>query len=204
MVGGDGIAQDRQRLCLDDVHHRRGRHAHPFKIWRIGDIGRPCAPCIGVRTFDLDLLPMRIAFIDRGIARGEHRTVDVCGHDIMHLLVGGPDVAQIHVRTVGRLPNRRRGEVFGHGALERISDHQRRRGQEVCAHIGRHAAFKVAVARNDRGSDNVMAVNRRRNRLGQWSRIADAGGAAIADQVKADRIQIRRQARTIEIIGYNL
>ena len=191
MVGGNRVTQNRQRPCLDDVHHRRWRHAHPLKIGGICDISRPSAPLIGVRTFDLYLLPMRVAFIDLCIARGEHRTVDVCGHDIMHFLIGGPDIAQIYIAAVRCLTNGRRSEVFGHCALKRVGDNQGRRRQEVGAHIGRHAAFKVAVARNDGGRNNIMAINRSRNRFRQWTGVTDAGCAAIADQVKTNRVQIR-------------
>src|SRR3546814_12434132 len=50
-----------------------------------------------------------------------------------------------------------------------------------------HTAFEVAVARQHGGGDDIVAVDRLRNRRRERPRIADAGGAAIADEIIADR-----------------
>src|SRR3546814_14918809 len=74
VVGGYAVAQDRERLGGDDVGDRRRGHLHPLEIGRVGDIGRPGAPLIGVAALDLDLLPMLVALVDMGVARLEHLT----------------------------------------------------------------------------------------------------------------------------------
>ena len=89
-------------------------------------------------------------------------------------------------------------------AHQRISDDQRRRGEVVGAAVGRHAAFEIAVARQHRRHDEVMLGDRRRQRRGERARIADAGGAAIADEVEADRVEVFGQAGAVEIVGDDL
>src|SRR3546814_1367299 len=42
------------------------------------------------------------------------------------------------------------------------------------------------------------------NRRGERPRITDAGGAAIADEVEPDRVEMRLQARLDQIVGHHL
>ena len=86
------------------------------------------------------------------------------------------------------------GEVDVERAGQRIGDHQRRRGEIVGPHVRVHAAFEIAVARQHRGGDQIVLVDRLGNRLRQRAGIADAGGAAIADEVEAERVEIILQA----------
>ena len=72
----------------------------------------------------------------------------------------------------------------------RVGDDQRRRGEVVRAHVGVHPALEVAVARQHRGRDQVALLHRLRDLLGQRPGVADAGGAAVADQVEAERVEI--------------
>jgi hypothetical protein len=81
-------------------------------------------------------------------------------------LVGRPDVLEEHVLAVLALADRGGGEVFDHRALQRVGDDQRRRGEEVRAHVGRDAAFEVAVAREHRGGDEAVFVDRLADRFG--------------------------------------
>ena len=204
MVGGDGIAEDRQRLGLDNVRDRRRGHAQPLEIGWIGDIGRSRAPLIGVRSGNVDRLPMRVALIDIGIARLEHRPVDRARDGGRDLVVGRPDVLEIHVVTRRADADRRGQEILDHRALERIGDHQRRRREEVGAHVRRHAPFEIAVARNHGGGDQPIFIDRSADRGRQRPRIADAGGAAIAHQIETDGVQMRLQPRLFQIIGHDL
>src|SRR5690606_34763335 len=53
---------------------------------------------------------------------------------------------------------------------------------------------EVAIAREDGRNDEVALVDRARDVLGQRTRVADAGRAAVADEVKAELLEIRHQA----------
>src|SRR3546814_18168933 len=54
-------------------------------------------------------------------------------------------------------------------------------------------------ARQYGGGDNIIAVDRRRNRRRERPRIADAGGAAATDEIIADRVEMVLQTRLGEI-----
>ena len=77
---------------------------------------------------------------------------------------------------------------------QRVGDHQRRRGEVVGQGQRVDAAFEVAVAAQHRGRDQIALLDRRADRLRQRPAVADAGRAAVADQVEAQRLQRRQQA----------
>jgi hypothetical protein len=55
---------------------------------------------------------------------------------------------------------------------------------------GIDAALEIAVARQHRGDHQIALLDRAGDRLGQRPGIADAGGAAIADEVEAELVEI--------------
>src|SRR5436853_602524 len=75
-------------------------------------------------------------------------------------------------------------------AGERIGHHQRRRGEIIRAHVGVDAALEVAVA-GEHGSGHKIGFV---DGLGDFRRegagVADTGGAAEADQVVAELVEV--------------
>ena len=186
------------------VERRRG-HGHALEIGRVLDVGGPGRPGIGVAAGDLDRPPAVVAVIDVGIAVAEHVGIDVRVDQRADLVVGRPDVLQD--RPASPLLAVPIGSVSmsdADRALERIGDDQRRRGEIIGAAVGRHAALEIAVARQHRADDQILVGDRLGDRLGQRARIADAGRAAIADEVEADGVQILAEARSVEIVGDHL
>ena len=92
-------------------------------------------------------------------------------------------------------------EIYAHGPRKRVGHNKRRRSQPIGAHLLVHAPFKVAVAGEHRGNHEIAFSNRARNMLGQRSGIADAGGAAVADKVKAERVEIGLQPGFFQVFG---
>src|SRR3546814_11566867 len=84
------------------------------------------------------------------------------------------------------------------------SSESRRRGKEIGAHVRRYATFEIAIAGKHSGRDNVITVDRLADRRCQWAAVADAGGAAIADQIEADSIQMLLQASFGKVVGHQL
>ena len=80
-------------------------------------------------------------------------------------------------------------QVHIHGAGERIRHHERRRSEEVHLHFRMHAAFEVAIAGEHRGGDDIAGLDARGNFRLQRAGIADAGGAAVADDIEADGLE---------------
>jgi hypothetical protein len=96
------------------------------------------------------------------------------------------------------------GKVDVHVARQRIGHNQRRRGEVVGAHIGADPALEVAVARQDRGRDQVALGDGLGNLRLERAGVADAGGAAIAHEVEADGVEIFLQIGGLEIGGHDL
>ena len=204
VIGRYRIPQNRQRFRIGDIRDRRRLHAHAFEVGRARYIGAGRVPAVGIRRLDIDRLPVLVALVDVGIAGDEHFAVDIGRAMLAHLFVGRPDVGQHHVIAVLILADRRVGDVFRHRSLEGVSDHERWAGKEVRAHVGRYAAFEIAVARKDGRRDDVVAVDRLGDRRSERARIADAGGAAITDEIEPERVEIGLQAALLEIVGDDL
>ena len=111
---------------------------------------------------------------------------------------------QEHRIAVPVVAERLGGQILGDRSGQRIGDDQRRRGQVVRLHVGRHAAFEIAVAGQHRGGDQSLVVDGLGDRRRQRTGIADAGGAAEADQVEADLVEFLLQTRLVEILGDHL
>src|SRR5690606_39297359 len=92
-------------------------------------------------------------------------------------------------------------EVDVHRPGQRVGHHQRRGGQVVHLDIGVDAAFEVAVTGQHRGDREVVVVDRLGDLLRQRTGVANAGGAAVADEVEAQLVQVRGQAGTLVVVG---
>ena len=124
--------------------------------------------------------------------------------EIGDLLRRRPDVAEMDRVAVLVVAERLVDEVDLQRAGERIGDHQRRRGEVVGAHVRIDAALEIAVAREHRRRDQVARADRRRDRFGQRAGIADAGGAAEADEVEAELVEIGLQPGLRQIFADHL
>ena len=96
------------------------------------------------------------------------------------------------------------GDVDLHRAGEGVRDDQRRGRQVVHLDVGVDPALEVAVAGEHRGDGQVVVVDRLGDLLRQRAGVADAGGAAVADEVEADLVEVRGQARLVEVVGDDL
>ena len=96
VVGGDRIAEDRQRPRPLNIARWHRVHGHACEIGRVLDVGRSCRPAIGLAALHLDLPPALVAAIDIGVAAAEHRRMDVRVDEGADLLVRRPDVLEVH------------------------------------------------------------------------------------------------------------
>ena len=87
------------------------------------------------------------------------------------------------------LAERLADDVDVHGAGERVGDAQRRRGEVVHLHVGVDAPLEVAVAGEHRDNGEVGVADDLRDLLGQGPGVADAGGAAVADEVESELLE---------------
>ena len=115
-----------------------------------------------------------------------------------------PDVLEEDLLALLVEAERLLDEIGIHRARERIGDDQRRRREVVRAHVGVDAAFEIAVAGQHRRGDQILVVDGLGNLRRQRSRIADAGGAAEANEIVAELVEVLLQARLVEILGDHL
>src|SRR3546814_2696656 len=78
---------------------------------------------------------------------------------------------------------------------------QRRRGEVVHAHVLMDAAFEVAIAGQHRRDAQLVVTNGLADRLVERARIADAGRAAVGDDVVAKVFEIFDQAGLLQVFG---
>ena len=102
------------------------------------------------------------------------------------------------------VPSASLGDVHLHGAREGVRDDQRRGGQVVHLDVGVDPALEVAVAGEHRGDGEVVVVDGLGDLLRQRAGVADAGGAAVADEVEADLVEVRGEPRLVEVVGDDL
>ncbi|MPL73108.1 hypothetical protein SDC9_18901 [bioreactor metagenome] len=205
VVGGDHVAEHREDAGRLHVRDHARFLGHAAEIGRVLDVGRLRRPVVGFPLGGLHALPVGVALEHVGVFRKEglagHASLDELGD----LGVGRPDVLEIDRLAVLRGGDRLARQVDVHVAGDRIGDHERRRGEEVRAHVGRDPAFEVAVAREHGRSDEVVVVDRLRDRrIAERARVADAGGAAEADDVEAERVKIVLQVRGLQVFLHDL
>ena len=177
---------------------------HALEVRRVLHVGRTVVPGVGEAALDRDLAPGRIALEHVGVLLLEHLLGDALADHRIDLAAGRPDVLEEDLLALLVEAERLLGDIDIHRAGDRIGDHQRRRGEIVGAHVGVDAAFEVAIAREHRGGDQIVLVDRLGDFLRQRTGIADAGGAAEADQVEAERVEILLQAGFLVVVGDHL
>ena len=95
-------------------------------------------------------------------------------------------------------------EVDVHLAGERVRHDERRRGEVVHLHLRVDAPLEVAVPREDGRDDEVGPLHGLGDRLGKRAGVADAGRAAVADEVEAERLEVGHEARVLEVVRDDL
>ena len=177
---------------------------HALEIGRVLYVGRAVAPLEGHAALDRDLAPVRLALEHVAVLLREQVLGDGLADDARDLAAGRPDVAQVHLLALVVGAERRAHQIDIHVAGERIGDNERRGSEVVRAHVRVHAALEVAVARKHRGRDDVVLVDRLGELFRQRPGVADAAGAAEADQIEADAVEILLQTGLVEILGDDL
>ena len=124
------------------------------------------------------------------------------GDDRPDLVGLRPDVGEEDRLSVGARPQRLGRQVDVDPAGQREGDDEGRGGQVARARERVDPALEVAVARQDRGDDQVVLLDRRGDRLVERPGVADAGRAAVAGQREPERLERRHQPGGLEIAGH--
>ena len=184
-----------QRLGLGGEIVEERRPAH---------VGRVLVPGEAVAGRDLERVPALVAVEHLAVALAEHVGLHGLLDRLGDLGLVGPDVLEVHRLAVLVLAQRLVVEIDVHRPGERVGHAQRRRGQVVHLHVGVDAPLEVAVARQHRDDRQVLRADDVGDLLGQRPAVADAGRAAVADEVEAELLEILGQAGPVQILGHDL
>ena len=121
----------------------------------------------------------------------------------MNFFLVGPDVFQVNGVAVLVIAKRVFEQIDVEITGKCVCNDERRRCEEIHTHERVNATFKVAVAGQDAGADDVAACHCIGNFRKQWSRVADAGRAAVTHRVETYGIQVVQQICFFEIVGNN-
>ena len=115
------------------------------------------------------------------------------------LRLARPQILEEHRLALAAAADRLARDVELDAAGEAEGDHERRRGQEGVVEQRVDAAREVAVAGEHRRRDHAPLLDGLGHHRHQRAGVADAGGAAEADDAEAERFQIGEQTAALEI-----
>ena len=204
VVGRHRVAELGQHARPGDVGDRGRLLGHPVEVRRLANIGRIGIPGEGVASRGVETLPPLVTGEDVGVVLLEEvarqgrldRRLDVLGC--------GPDVLEEDVVALLVLAERVGVEVEVHRPGQTVGDDQRRRREVVHLDVRVDPALEVAVARQHRGDGEVTLLHGGRDLLGQRARVADAGRAAVADEVVAELVEVGPQTCLLVVAGDDL
>ena len=205
VVGGDAVAEHGQHACALDVGHRLRLGGQALEERRPAHVGRVLVPGEAVAG---RAPPASSSARRRRTPRRSSCGTCPTGPRPRSSAATSAALGQMSFRNTGWpslvLAERVVVEVDVHRAGERVGDAQGGRGQVVHLHVGVDPALEVAVAREDRDDGEVLGVNDVRDLVGQRPAVADAGRAAVADEVKAELVEVLGQPGAVEVLGHDL
>ena len=201
VVGGDAVAQHGERAHAVQIAEGDGLQRHVFEIRRMLDVGGFFVPGVEIAFGDRQRAPVLVAGENVGIFLAEHFAGDGSAHGCFDFLGRGPDIAEIDGLAGFVVAERFVDDVEIHASGKRVGDDQRRRGEIIRAAERIDAAFEIAIAAEHRDGDEIIVLDGFADRFGERAAVADAGGAAVADEIEAERIEIGPQAGFFDVIG---
>ena len=174
-------------------------HHEAVEERRLGDVGR-CGPVVDLAGGAANRAPQRIRVREVAVERAEDRRVARERHHRRDFVRRRPDVLEVD-RPVGADAERLGRQVLQHRAGDGVGDHQRRRRQKVGLEVRVDPRLEIAVARQHRGADEIVAADGLVDRRREVAGVADAGRAAVGGHAEAQLLEVRQQARLGEVIG---
>ena len=203
MIGRHRVAEQREHARIANVGDRARLHRHADEVRRILHVGRLVVPRVDLAARQADRIPVLIAGEHARVALAEHRGVDRLGDELLNLGRRRPDVLEVNRLAIAAGAQRLGRQIEIQRAGERIGNDERRRGEEVHLHFRMHAAFEVAIAGQHRARDHIACLHGIGDLRLQRTGVADAGRAAVADRIEADRFEISGEAGLRQVVGHD-
>ena len=170
---------------------------------RLLDVGGVLVPGVAAPLGHLQSLPDLVALEYRSVAALEQLGLEGRGHRRPDLLRRGPDVAEEDRLAILAGADRLLGEIDIHPSGKREGHDQHRRRQVVGPDLGMDPRLEVAVPAQHRGRHQRVLVHHLGDDVGQRAAVADAGGAAVADDVEAESVEVGQEARPLQVVGHH-
>ena len=199
VIRRDAVAEERQHAARPSIPPASAASSSCLRGTSACGCTWNLRPRVLVALGHRQLLPVLVALEDVAIAVPEHLGVDGALHRLLQLLLGRPDVFQKHGLAGLILAERLRREIFRNPSGECVRHHERRRREIVGAHVLLNASLEVAVAAEHRADDQALFANDGRDFVRQRTAVADAGRAAVPDQIESELIEIRREPGGVEV-----
>ena len=201
VIGRHAVAQGQQHAGTVDALRGRGFAGDVGQKRRLLDVGARRLPVVEFALRGRHGIPPLVRIPDVAVAilelRRQHARLD----RLPHLLSRRPDVAEKHGLAIPARAERFMIHVDIGGTGQRVSHHQRRARQPIRLHERIDAALEITIA-GEHGCGHEIAIRHGLgDGIGQRARIADAGGAAVADGLEAEGIEVLVEARSLEIVG---
>ena len=203
MVGGNAVAEHGQHARALDVLDGGRLERHVIEVRRLPNVSGIVFPRVSLALRNRQPAPALVSRVHLGIALAKHLRRNRARHRLLDFLLRRPDVGQVDGLAVFASSDGILAQIDVNASREREGHHQRRRHQVVGAHFRVDSALKVAIAGEHRSNDQILLVDFFRNFNRQRAGVSDAGGAAVADDVKLQLLQIRHQPGFFEIVEHN-
>ena len=204
VVRRDRVTDDDQRPSALDVGQRRWGRGHVLEERRFLDIGGGWVPLVNRARRRRQSLPVLVAVEDPLVFPREHLDLERAPDRLVDLIGRGPEFVEEDIVAGFVLSERFFREVPPNVAGEGVRHHQRRRGQVTRLDQRMDPTLEVPVAAQHRDhieffllDGGLDLVTRER------TAVADAGGAAIADEVEAELLQVSHEAGRLEVVGHD-
>src|SRR6185503_7270334 len=201
MVGGNRVAENRERSRAHHLSQRLKRVAETIEVRRLANISRFRLPFVNVSGAARNVIPERILFRKAAVESSISLRIKRRVHQLFDLLHAGPDVTQIDLLTVIARAEWLARHIDVDLSSQRKRDDKRRAHQKVCLDTLVHARFEVAIAGKHRRRNDVAFADNLFERRIEWSGVSDTGRAAVADEVEPKLVQIRLQTSLFEILS---
>src|SRR5579875_88420 len=184
MIGSNRVVQHHYHTRSKNILNRGRFLSHILEERRLLNIGGIRVPLEKLPASIGKGTPALVALKHRSIVLSEDLRRHSLRHYFLHLLLRGPDVAQVDGFAVDIGAKRLRSQIDIDGASQSIRDNQWRRSQEAGAHLWMNAPLKVAVAAQYSRHYKIIFLHSLCYRIREWTAVTDASGTSEADQVK--------------------
>ena len=204
VVGRGRVAEHGEAAGTLDRLDRRGFLRKALEERRLLHVGRLLIPVVERPGRGVDGLPLVRALEHVGVAGDELVAGDEVADHIDDLLLGRPDVLEVDVLPVLVPAEGLVLQVDVDGAGDGVGDDEGGRGEVVGFDVRADASLEVAIAREDRAGDKVVFVDGLGDGFGQRAGVTDTGGAAVADEVEAQGVEVVGEAGLGVVVGDDL